>query len=101
MSLSVDSEGGAVVLGGRFDAYEVGRFREVVDPLAMGDGDLPIHLKDVRFIDSTGLAELVRIMKRRREHGGDVVLVAPSDPVAIILELTGLSRAFRVLDPAA
>jgi len=48
------------------------------------------------FIDSTGLAELVRVMKRSRQLGGDLTLRNPSEPVSVILELTAFDRAFVI-----
>ncbi len=89
----------SMVLAGRFDAHEA-------DPVLTGLNRLldngariiGLDLQKVEFIDSTGLAVLTRVMKRARELGGDLVLVAPSTPVRVILELTALDRAFVIRD---
>jgi len=86
-----------VQLSGRFDAFEVDEFRAAVEQLqAKGTNHIEVDLSDVGFIDSTGLAELVRGMKRCRTAGGDLKLVTPSDPVQVILELTRLDTAFDI-----
>lgn len=88
-------------LAGRFDAHEVGTFKGLFDDLlGQGISHFRIDLADVNFVDSTGLAAMVRGMKRARERGGDVVLVRPSDPVRVILELTCLDVAFVIVDDA-
>ncbi len=84
-----------VIMTGRFDAHEVGAFRAVVDPITEGSGtNVHLDLNGVNFIDSTGLAELVRAMKRCRSDGAELVLDTVSEPVSVILELTKLDRAF-------
>lgn len=87
-----------IVLEGRFDAFEAEGFADTVTTLlADGGAMLTVDLEAVNFIDSSGLAELVRAMKRARSAGGDVVLSNPSAPVQIILELTRLDAAFDVV----
>lgn len=89
----------SLVLKGRFDAFETERFRTTVDELFAGNADsLSIDMSDVIFVDSSGLAELVRAMKHSRERGGDVHIVSPSDPVRVILELTRLDSAFSIVE---
>jgi anti-sigma B factor antagonist len=86
------------MLSGRFDAHESDGFRATVDPvLEAGQVSLDVELADVEFIDSTALAELVRLMKHSRERGGDMRIVSPSDPVQVILELTRLNAAFTIV----
>lgn len=90
-----------IELAGRFDAFEVDEFRAALEALhARNVHTIAIDLSAVAFIDSTGLAELVRGMKRCRINGGDLTLVAPSDPVQVILELTRLDSAFEIVSAA-
>lgn len=87
----------SIHLHGRFDAFEVEQFRAAIEELqAAGHHCIAVDLQHVDFIDSTGLAELVRGMKRCRTNGGDLTLQAPSDPVRVILELTRLDTAFDI-----
>lgn len=88
-----------LVLDGRFDAFETERFRTTADQiLASGVTNLSVDLSDVIFVDSSGLAELVRTMKHCRENGGELFIVSPSDPVRVIFELTRLDAAFTIRD---
>lgn len=101
MNIQTEHRDGEVsfVLIGRFDAHEVGTFKGTFDDLlGQGISHFRINLSEVNFVDSTGLAAMVRAMKRARERGGDVVLVHPSDPVRVILELTCLDVAFVIVD---
>jgi anti-sigma B factor antagonist len=87
-----------VVLEGRFDAHESPHAAETFDGI-IGDGQtsIAVSLADVQFIDSTALAQLVRVMKRCRELGGEFSLRNPSNPVLVILELTALDKAFTIV----
>lgn len=87
----------AIRIEGRFDAFEAEAFRTETERLLKeGHHQLSVNLSDVNFIDSSGLAELVRAMKRARSVDGDVRLFEPSTPVAVILELTRLDAAFDI-----
>lgn len=97
-----DTSSTVVMLTGRFDAFETESFRTHFDGLiARGTGRITVDLREVQFIDSTGLAELVRAMKACKELGGQLVLRNPSPPVTVILELTRLDTAFTIIsDPS-
>ncbi|HSP51406.1 MAG TPA: STAS domain-containing protein [Cryobacterium sp.] len=87
----------AVNLAGRFDAHETAAFRGVVDALLGPDrATVRLDLSNVVFVDSSALAELLRVQKAARAAGGEVVLVNVSDPVRIILELTELKQVFTL-----
>ncbi len=97
---SVTSDSVVLHLAGRFDAHETDGFRSFFEHSA---GDLSrrvvVDLSQVTFIDSSALAELVRGLKYCKEERGDELqLLSPSDPIRVILELTGLDRVFNMLD---
>lgn len=54
-----------------------------------------IDLSETAFIDSMGLASLVSGLKTARQRGGNLILVNPSRPVQMILELTAMSKVFQ------
>ncbi len=91
-----DIEAACLQLSGRFDAHEVADFRARFDALVPPATALDVDLSDVNFIDSSALAELVRGLKHCRQAGGDLRLLQPSSPVRVILELTGLDKAFEI-----
>lgn len=87
-------------LAGRFDAHEVEEFRTTVDGLiARGHTDLWLDLANVVFIDSSALAELVRL-SRALGQTGTLTLGPIPDPVRVILELTALLSVFTVREGA-
>ncbi len=66
-----------------------------------GVRSLTLDLSRLEFIDSTGLAELVRALKRHRECGGDLILCRPRPSTTKVLEISGLDRVFTVAKDAA
>jgi anti-sigma B factor antagonist len=87
-------------LSGRFDAYEV-------PAVADWFNDNPqvsyviVNLSGVGFIDSSGLATLVKGLKMCRQNNGDLYLSNLSQAVFIIFELTRLDKAFKIFDDEA
>lgn len=99
MDITITDEANLRIIGltGRFDAHEVDGFATTVDRLIeSGATTLGVDLSGVDFIDSSALAELVRVSKATKGKGGSLELHQPSDPVRVILELTGLDKAFVV-----
>lgn len=84
-------------LTGRFDAHEADTVKDVLlAEIESGNTNLGVNLAAVNFLDSSALATLTSGMKRCREARGDLVLLSPSDPVRVILELTRLNLAFEI-----
>lgn len=61
-----------------------------------GTETLKVHLAEVSFIDSSGIAALVRAYKRAQELGATLVLAQPSEAVTSVLELTNLDSLFHI-----
>jgi anti-anti-sigma factor len=85
-----------VTLAGEFDGASVEAFRAAVQQTALPWECAAIDMRDVVFMDSSGLHELVRLNNRARQLGLEVTLVRPSPPVMRLLELTGLEADFAV-----
>jgi anti-sigma B factor antagonist len=84
---------------GEVDLYTAPRLKEQLADLAAGGHPrVAVNLDDVEFMDSTGLGVLISGLKRCREAGGDLALVAPRDPVRKVLTITGLDRVFTIHD---
>lgn len=56
--------------------------------------DWIVHADGVEFIDSTGIAFLIRLQKKSRLAGRKLVLVAPSEPLNAALKLMQLTDLF-------
>jgi anti-sigma B factor antagonist len=87
-----------LALSGRLDAYVAPRVSEWLDAAVQAQpANVVVDLQNVTFIDSTGLAILVKGMRRCRQQAGDLFLCALQTPVRVIFEVTRLDRAFNIL----
>lgn len=66
------------------------------DALGSPPAYVVVNLKEVPFIDSTGLSFLVQGMKRSREQQGDLRLCSLQPAVRMVFELTRLDRVFEI-----
>lgn len=57
-----------------------------------------INLKQVDFMDSSGLIGLIAGLKAARESGSRLVLCNVPDPIRLILELTQLDSVFETFE---
>jgi anti-sigma B factor antagonist len=55
-------------------------------------------MSGIRYIDSSGIATLIEILKKARELKKDFVLFGLGRPVYDVLKLTRLLGVFRVAD---
>jgi anti-sigma B factor antagonist len=55
-----------------------------------------INLKGVGYVDSSGLATLVEILKNLRTYGGKLKLASLSDKVRGLFEITKLDKLFDI-----
>ncbi|ASA24171.1 STAS domain-containing protein [Paenibacillus donghaensis] len=84
-----------VFLTGELDLSVAPDFRLVMEPLVGDTGlDLAINLKELRYIDSTGIGILLSILKAR--HGMDVKFTVEEVPPQIqkLFDMTGISKFF-------
>jgi anti-sigma B factor antagonist len=96
--LTTDRDGGAAVVGviGELDAYSAPALEELTGGLrADGCTDLTLDLSQTTFVDSSGLRILLALHNDLAAGSGRLVLQNPSDPVARLLTITGLSDHFQ------
>jgi len=89
-----------VKVHGRLDALEAPALRqEISDQIASGEIRLVIDLSEIEFVDSAGLAALVKGLKDTRSAGGDLRLVRPAAEDAMrVFRLTRFDEVFVFLD---
>jgi len=89
-----------LLLNGEFDASCVLRFERLVR--AVVDDPKPclvIDMRDVTFIDSTGLALLLRTEAASRQDGFELqILRSPAAAVRSALEASGLERVLPFVE---
>lgn len=69
--------------------------REVSGIVANGTDILLLDMKEVKFIDSSGLGALVSAMQIVRNANGKLFVCSISDQVRMLFELTKMDRIFQ------
>jgi anti-anti-sigma factor len=59
-------------------------------------GSLVLDLRDVRFMDSSGLHVLITQHRKRLGEGSDCIVAALSHPVRRVLEISGVAEHFEL-----
>jgi len=57
-----------------------------------------LNLKNVRYIDSSGIASLVEGLKASRDQGSRMILYSLSPSVREVMELSRLQKIFEIYD---
>ena len=84
-------------ISGEVDAYSAPQLRErVIQLLADGIRHVVADLREVDFLDSTGLGALVGSLKRLRVQEGSLTLVTGGGSIPQLFRLTGLVRVFAL-----
>ena len=85
------SEGLEFRISGRFDAYRSGQLESDLDEaVRAGEYQVRVDLSGVDFISSAGIGLLVRFHNRLKSCGGSFGVRAASEPVAKLLQISGL-----------
>ncbi len=103
LEVEFEETGGAlgVTFGhARLDAELAPEFRAVVGERARGRSLVVISLSRVRWMDASGLAALVCVLKRM-EPGGELRLAGVGRPVRALLRATRLDEVFSLADEPA
>src|SRR6516162_2459424 len=94
-------------LGGRISVGEALAFGpgsglilgDVIRELAKkGHKKILLNLKDVKYIDSSGVGDLVRSATSLRRQGGDLKLLSPTPMMLEVLRITRLDNVFEIKD---
>jgi anti-anti-sigma factor len=83
---------------GTFDNSKAKQFRkEINDCLKKGTNIVIVDLKNVTFMDSSGLGALVLARKTIQAARGKLLLSSISEPVKMLFELTSMNSVFEIL----
>ena len=91
-----------VSVRGELDLATAPDLRKLLDDDLAGEAPILIDLTACEFIDSTGIAVIVRAWQQRRgddgasSHGGLLGLCAPDKQVSRLLEVTGVDTTITV-----
>jgi anti-anti-sigma factor len=93
------SEGGGqtvVTLSGELDVADAAGVVAALAATVARQCEIIVDLAGLEFIDSSGLAALIRIRRQARDAGGDVLLAAPQHQVLRVLALTRMLDDFSI-----
>jgi anti-sigma B factor antagonist len=98
--ISLDLHGAVTVmrLSGEFDLAGKDRFDRAVDQLPEKPGEVLLDLRDLEFIDSTGLRSIVDMWHQSQAAGYRLAVLALPEPVGRLFRLTGLDEILPVVD---
>ena len=96
---SIDAQEQDVIqLSGNFDIERSLEIREILLEAVSGKRDVLVDLSKVTYIDSSGIACLVKSLAVARNQGNDFRLLSVSPQVMRLLKLARLDMVFPVLN---
>jgi anti-sigma B factor antagonist len=100
MNLQIEKNKGVTIISvkeERLDAHNSGELKTEMAGLFEGnEKNILVDLKEVRFIDSSGLGALVSGFKNAISHQGSLKLSGLQPQVKSMFELTRLHRVFEI-----
>jgi anti-sigma B factor antagonist len=91
-----------IEVSGEIDLMAGPQLREELLPLTQTEAPhLILDLKEVSFVDSTGIGVLVGALKRARENGGALAYCSVQPRVYRVLQITGLLQALPLYGDVA
>ncbi len=86
-----------VNIQGEIDIYTAGKLKEKLNKiLDERNGDLKVNLKELEYIDSTGLGVFIGVLRRLKENGKNIKMMNPRPNIKKLLNITGLDKIFIV-----
>ena len=84
---------------GVLDLTQANQLRDQVNELVnAGATTILINLRDVTFMDSSGLAALVIALKTIRSAGGHLYVCSLNAQVKMLFELTNMTKIFEIFE---
>lgn len=100
MSVKMESKGGLTVcyVEGEIDINSSPEIKKTFDKLiAKKIPKIVINLAKVTYVDSSGLATLVEILKNMRTYGGRMRLSNLAPKIKSLFEITKLEKLFEIM----
>lgn len=87
----------SAALAGDVDIARVPELHDLVEAYRHGDAvDAVIDLRDVTFMDSTGLGFMARLFRDAEERGGTVTVTRANPGVERVIRMTGMDNILIV-----
>ena len=100
MSVKLESKNGLMVcnIRGEIDINSSPSIKKTFDNLiSKKTPKIVINLSQVTYVDSSGLATLVEILKNMRSYGGRMRLTNLSSKIKSLFEITKLEKLFEIM----
>jgi anti-sigma B factor antagonist len=86
-----------IVATGEIDVYSAPKLWESLSLLIeRGHRDVVLDMAGVEFIDSQGIAVIVRALKHLQPMGGKVIVRSPRAQACTVLEISGLADLIQI-----
>jgi anti-sigma B factor antagonist len=86
-----EADRAVVTLAGELDTSNVAQLYEGLAQLSReGVLHITIDIAELEFVDSTGLSAIISAHKRTAASGGELIVLAPSDHMRRLFEITGI-----------
>jgi anti-sigma B factor antagonist len=98
MKTSMRDEKGTTIVDvvGQIDLSSSPALRKMLLESLKGTRRLAINMMDVKYIDSSGIASLLEVLKEARNSGKRVILFGLTGAVREVLQLTRLTGVFEI-----
>ena len=94
-----EGSGCLAALTGSVDPTTIDRFRAMQADLLEEKADgVALEFSGVKYINSTGIDELLTLRDRLREHGHRLVLLAIPAKVMLVMDMLGLREIFTIVE---
>ena len=98
ISVRVIARATVVDLDGTVDLGNSPALRATLFDTVLTTSRLALNMSGVRYIDSSGIATLIEVLKKARDSKRDFVLFGLGPPVYDVLKLTNLLGVFRIFE---
>lgn len=86
-----------VELKGDLDVYSEKKFKDFAkENILNQDMDIVFDLKELNYIDSTGLGLFMNIYKEQKEKSKEIKIINPKDNVYKLFKITDLTDLFKM-----
>ena len=87
-----------VAVAGELDLYSTPRLATALEAISTDAPGVVLDLDGVGFLDSSGLGAILLAVRRLREAGGDMALVANAEATTKLLGMVGVDRVVPVFE---
>ncbi len=71
---------------------------QINEMIEQGQKNFLLHLKDLKYINSSGISIMIGILTKARNAGGEVVITGLSSKIKQLLVITKLNSVFKITE---